>query len=252
MAVTGGGRGIGEGIVHRFAQEGAFVYILEIDRQTGQAVEQEVRKKGYTGKFLQCDVGDEMSVQSAFQHIQKEHSALHVLINNAGTGLIRKVEEITVHEWDHLMHVNLRGMFLCVREGLPLMRKTSASSIVNIGSVHGDRSISYNVCYAASKGGVAAMTRAMASELGQEGIRVNAVQPGVIVTLAAQEMRKKMPVLERRGRVYEQNQAVAHKGTPEDIASICLFLVSEEARFITGQVITSDGGLTIGLPKTPE
>ena len=250
--VTGGGRGLGAGIVHRFAREGAFVYILEKNETTGRSVEKATQDEGLSGQFLHCDVGDECFVQSVFQHIEKVHGTLHVLINNAGIGLIRKVEEIPTAEWDNLMHVNLRGTFQCIRHALPLLRKSEGGSIVNVGSVHGTRSATHYACYAASKGGIAAMTRALASELGPDNIRVNTVQPGVIVTPLTREVRKKMPDGERQGALYEKNQAIPLKGSPEDVASLCLFLASDESRFITGQSISLDGGLLTGLPKLME
>jgi meso-butanediol dehydrogenase / (S,S)-butanediol dehydrogenase / diacetyl reductase len=177
-----------------------------------------------------------------------EFGRLDVLVNNAGYGIAGSVIETDEDAWEALMAVNVRGVFLCSKYAIPAMKKNGGGAIVNTASVVAQVGISNRAAYCASKGAVAALTRAIAVDHVRDGIRCNAVAPGTIDTPYFQEILQKSPDPEATRKALAARQLMGRMGTPEEIAAGILFLASDESRFATGTILTLDGGWTAGIP----
>ncbi len=226
VVVTGGSRGIGAGIVARFAARGDRVYFLyEKNHQAAKAVSE---KTGATA--ICCDVADGEQVKAAFARIPE----VDILVCNAGIcwyGLLSSMEE---GDWDRLFAVNVKGIYHCVRAAMPAFLRTHRGSIVTVSSMWGQVGASCEAAYSATKGAVIALTKALAQELGPSGIRVNCVAPGVILTDMCASVGA--DVLEG----LAQEAALGRNGTPEDVAQAVEALA--DAEFVTGQVLGVSGG----------
>ncbi|WP_206881504.1 glucose 1-dehydrogenase [Alicyclobacillus mali (ex Roth et al. 2021)] len=244
--VTGGGQGIGRAIAKAFWEDGWQVVIAEVDEEAGREAEAELA--GGEGRlqalFVQTDVADESSVQSLIRQVDEAFSRIHLVVNNAGLGFPGvPVEELPTAAWDRILGVNLRGPFLMAKHAAPLLRKTRGC-IVNIASTRALMSEPNTEPYSASKGGVLALTHALAVSLGPE-VRVNAISPGWI---EVSEWKKSSQRAEPDLRPIDHAQHPAGRvGRPEDIAEVCRFLASDGASFITGQNFVVDGGMTIKM-----
>ena len=229
VVVTGGSRGIGAGIVARFAARGDRVYFLyEKNHQAAKAVSE---KTGATA--ICCDVADGEQVKAAFAGIPE----VDILVCNAGIcwyGLLSSMEE---GDWDRLFAVNVKGIYHCVRAAMPAFLRTHRGSIVTVSSMWGQVGASCEAAYSATKGAVIALTKALAQELGPSGIRVNCVAPGVILTDMCANVGA--DVLEG----LAQEAALGRNGTPEDVAQAVEALA--EAEFVTGQVLGVSGGFVM-------
>ncbi len=231
VVITGGARGIGAAAVRRFAAGGDRVFFL-YEKRTAEA---EALAKETGAVALQADVASEASVRAAFAAIP----AVDVLVNNAGIAYYGLLDQMTVQQWERLMAVNVGGVFHCIRAALPSMLPAHRGVILNLASMWGQTGASCEAAYSASKGAVIALTKAMAKELGPSNIRVNAVSPGVIATdmianLSPQELA-----------ALAEDTPLGRVGCPEDVAQALWFLASEEASFITGQVLPVNGGFVI-------
>ena len=239
VLVTGGDRGIGKAIVLKFAQEGfsvAFTYYMR-ERDAVRTAE-EASTYGVDVFFTRMDVGDEESVRSAAEEVSKVFPYLNVLVNNAGIISFKKFEETTLEEWERLIRINLTGVYLVTRSFLPLLKRADWASIVNIASIAGQTgNVVASVSYCASKAGVIGLTRRLAVELAPD-IRVNAVAPSFVETDMVKDF---IDTPENREKVAELHplKGVAR---PEDIANVVYFLTTQDSRFITGQVISVNGG----------
>ena len=239
--VTGGGRGIGAAIVRRLAGEGARVVFCDVslDDET-ERLAQEVTEAGGTVRALTADVCKYGDAERVVEAAQEEFGAVDILVNNAGVIRDTLVLTMSPEDWDLVLSVNLTGVYNFSKAAAQVMLRQRRGKIINLSSVAGASGGRGQANYAASKGGINAFTRALALELGKRSITVNAVAPGVVVTSLSKNVRtltkdaiKKMIPL---GRYAE----------PEEIAEVVLFLASPAADYITGQVITVDGGLSIG------
>jgi len=239
-AITGGGSGIGRATARRMAAEGARVAVLDIDGDSAAVVAKEIDGHAYC-----VDVTDYEGLESALQDAAEAMGGLSLLFNNAGTGTIGHIHETALDEWSRLIAVNLTGVFHGFRAGVPLIRATvgdaGGGAIVSTSSISGTRPAAGEAAYSAAKAGVAAMTANAALEYGPD-IRVNAVAPGMIRTALTAPLLAGFPDLEDR---YEQATPVGRLGEPEDIADVVVFLCSDQARFLTGQNIVIDGGMTL-------
>jgi len=231
IVITGGSRGIGAAAVRRFTREGDRVYFLyEKEDAAAAAVAQET---GATA--IRCDVADEVQVAHAFQQIDR----VDVLINNAGICDYDPINWTSPDRFRRIMDVNVTGAFLCARAALPSMLERQTGVILNTTSMWGLVGASCEVAYSTSKAAVIGFTKSLAKELGPSGIRVNAIAPGVIVT----DMVKN--VSEETLEQLRQETPLEALGRPEDIANAMWYLASDEASFITGEVLNVSGGYVI-------
>ena len=234
VIVTGAGRGIGRCVAGMYASEGAKVVLAERDTFAGEAAETEIRENGGDACFIQTDVSIPDQVTAMVRRTVENYGTVDIVVNNAGFGIWKSPLELTPDEWDSVLGTNLRGAFLCAREAARFMKEHGGGSVINIASTRAFMSEAGSEAYAASKGGLVALTHAMAASLAQYRIRVNCISPGWIETGDYEALREDDHSQHFSGRV----------GKPEDIARACLFLTSEGNEFINGENIIIDGGMT--------
>jgi NAD(P)-dependent dehydrogenase (short-subunit alcohol dehydrogenase family) len=244
-AITGGAQGIGRALALRFAEQGYAISLCDIDKAAGFEVIRSIRQMNGKAIFLAADVANEEDVERWIRLTVEEFGGLHALVNNAGIGRSGPMTELAIADWDRVIGVNLRGTFLCSRAAARAMARSGGGAIVNVASTRALMSEPDTEAYAASKGGILALTHAMAVSLGPKRIRVNAVSPGWIETRDWQySERATIPVHSERDRLQHP---VGRVGTPDDIAQACLYLASDKAGFITGQNLVIDGGMTVKM-----
>lgn len=244
--VTGGARGIGRATCLALANEGAVVAVTDIIDEEGLQVVEEIRKKGGTAAYWHLDTSDSSEVRQVFEEIRDEFEMVHILVNNAGiSGVEKPTHEITEEEWDKVMNVNVKGVFLCTKHALPLMRAAGGGSIINLSSIYGITGASDIPPYHASKGAVRLMTKTDALIYAGDGIRVNSVHPGYIWTPLVEAMANESEEgPEEFRKKLDSLHPLGHVGRPEDIAHGILYLASDESRFVTGSELVIDGGYT--------
>lgn len=242
--VTGAARGIGLAISRRFLDSGYRVAMLDID---GPNV---VKSAGGIGSGvlpIECDVSSPEQVKTAVARIEKEFGRIDALVNNAGIVVFKKLLDTTFEEWSRVLEVNLSGPFICTQLCAPVMLKTGGGAVVNITSISGLRASSLRVAYGTSKAGLDHLTKQQAVELGNLGIRVNAVAPGPVDTA----MAKLVHTPDIRAD-YHDAIPLNRYGTEDEIAQAAVFLCSDQASYINGQTLAVDGGFDaagIGLPS---
>jgi NAD(P)-dependent dehydrogenase (short-subunit alcohol dehydrogenase family) len=246
VIVTGAAKGIGKGIAKVFSEKGAKVAVIDWDALEGEKTAQELRAQGRESIFIQCDVSKEDQVMAMIDTVVKTFGQIDVLVNNAGIGVYKPVLEASSEDWDRCLSVNLKGVFLCSKYAIPHMQKLGKGAIVNISSVHSHATVNGVAPYAASKGGITALTRNMAIDYGP-AIRVNAIAPGWVLTPLIQSIFDSYPDPAEQQRQVENRQVMKRIGRPEDIGYAAAFLASDEASFITGTQLFVDGGLTAQL-----
>ena len=238
--ISGGARGMGAVEARMFAQEGAKVVIGDVLDEDGKRTEAEINEAGGECVFIHLDVTDEGAWHDAVAAAVDRFGRLDILVNNAGIARINNVEDTTSEEWDLVMDINAKGVFLGTKAAIPEIRKAGGGSIVNISSIAGltgGRTSSY----AASKGAVRLLTKSTAIQYASDGIRCNSVHPGVIET----PMTTPMMLNTEEGRALNAaRHPLGRVGQPEDIAYGVLFLASDESSFMTGSELVIDGGLT--------
>lgn len=239
--VTGGGGGLGEGVCANLAAAGAAVAVVDVTLAKAEARAAEVRAAGGTAVAVEADVADRASIEAMARTVVAELGGIDVLVNNAAIYPRRPWTEITEEEWDSVLATNLKGYFLCARACVPSMVERGGGRIVNLSSVTIYGGWSHLLAYVSSKGGVVSFTRALARELGPEGVGVNAVAPGAFPT----DAEKIHPDPEGYEAFVLGSQAIKRRGTPDDIGNLVVFLASDASSFITGQVVAIDGGWTM-------
>ena len=241
--VTGGSRGIGREIADRFLKEGASV--LATARRAPQPPLPEHGKLA----FLAADVARSEDAAALVAEAIDRFGGLDILVNNAGIQLQKSLEETSEAEWDEVMAVNVKGAFLCCRAAAPALRKRGGGSIINIGSYDGFLADPNFSAYCASKGAVQALTRAVAIDLGKDRIRCNVICPGWIETEMVEDYIAHLPdPASARARI-ESLHPIGRTGKPADIASLAVWLASDESAFFTGQQFVADGGFTARAPQ---
>ncbi|OQY37796.1 MAG: 3-oxoacyl-ACP reductase [Candidatus Cloacimonetes bacterium 4572_65] len=237
VLVTGSARGIGFGIAKLFAENGAKAVILDINQELVDVAVAKLKELGFEACGYVADVTDVKAIEVIFKTINRELGRIDVLINNAGITKDNLIMRMKEAEWDAVLNVNLKGTFNCIQKACRYMMKQRAGVIINISSVIGQMGNAGQANYAASKGGVIALTKSTAKEFASRNIRVNAIAPGFIET----EMTATLP--EDVINNYAKAIPLGKMGQVDDIGQLCLFLASDGAKYITGQTINVDGGL---------
>lgn len=232
--VTGGGRGIGKATAEKFSGEGATVIIAENDEKTGKFVADALK-----GKFIKTDVSNQESVNVLFQSVMDAYTRVDVLVNNAGILMDSTLTKMDEDQFDSVINVNLKGVYLCGRAAADIMKEQGSGVILNASSVVAHNGNFGQTNYVATKSGVIGMTKVWARELGKDGVRVNAVAPGFIKT----EMTAQMP--EKIIKMMGEKVPVKRWGEVDDVANAYCFLASDEASYISGTVLNVDGGVVV-------
>jgi len=240
--ITGAKSGIGFATALRFAAEGAKVVVADV-RDATQEV-REITKRGAEALFVQVDVSSELQVNALIEKTVAAYGHLDVLVNNAGMELAKKVTDTTEVEWDRLINVNLKGVFLCSKAAIPVMRRNGGGVIVNVASELGLVGGSEIAAYCASKGGVVQLTKAMAIDHAGDAIRVNCICPGPVSTPLLKAIIETSSDPEEEQRSIVEKTLLKRLGRPEEIANVILFLASDESSYMTGSVVVVDGGWT--------
>ena len=235
--VTGGGAGIGEAIALAFACEGAHVAIWDLDGNRAERVSSAIQKMGHKSIAIQMSVANAQEVNASVQRVLREFERIDILINNAGIcQVVPSVEEIKEEDWDRVLAVNLKGVFLCAKAVMGIMKKQKAGWIINMGSLAGKvGGIATGAHYAASKAAVMCFTKSLAKELGPYGVHVNALAPGVIETDMTQM------ITGGDWRAYLSAIPLGRIGAVEEVAKVALFLASDESSYLTGEIIDVNG-----------
>ncbi|BAU48163.1 oxidoreductase [Sulfurifustis variabilis] len=237
--ITGGAQGIGRGIAERFLHDGLRVAMLDFDQEAGRETAAELGERGPVF-YVPGDVGREEDVQRCIEAVLARYTRLDVLVNNAGTTRFKPLAEVSLAEWRHILDTNLTGAFLCAKYAEPHLRR-ARGAVVNIASTHALMSIPGAEAYAASKGGIVALTHALALSLGPD-VRVNCVSPGWIDVSAWKKKSVRKP--SAIGAEDQRQHPAGRVGRPEDVAAAVAYLVSTEAGFVTGANFVLDGGMT--------
>lgn len=244
--VTGGSVGIGRAACLRLAAEGAAVAVTDIQDDAGNALVAEIEQAGGTARFWHLDVSNETEVRRVFSEVWEAFGGVDILVNNAGiSGVDKPTHEIEEEEWDHVIDINVKGVFLCTKHAIPLLRTRGGGSIVNLSSIYGIIGAADLPPYHASKGAVRLMTKNDALLYAPDGIRVNSVHPGFIWTPLVEKLAERSSEgLEVFRQKLDSLHPIGHVGEPDDVAHAIVYLASDEAKFVTGSELVVDGGYT--------
>jgi NAD(P)-dependent dehydrogenase (short-subunit alcohol dehydrogenase family) len=240
--ISGAGSGIGQGIAELFAAEGAKVALLEIDAAKGQETLERIRAAGGEALMLQTDVSQENDVLRAVAATLEAYGELHHLVNNAGIAVVKPMEENTEAEWDAVMAVNVKSIFLTVKHALPALKRTEGATIVNVGSVSSFVGQGNTASYVASKGAVMMLTKALALDYARYNIRVNCICPGITDTPLFRYHVSTTPDPEATLESRAARVPLGRFLTPHDIAKAALYLSTDDSSGITGIAHLVDGG----------
>jgi 2-keto-3-deoxy-L-fuconate dehydrogenase len=244
--VTGAGSGIGRAIAEVFAQAGATVIVTDINAAAGNETAQLIEKNGGTAEFQNVNVAEESSCVALAAAVLKTKGQLDVLVNNAGIGHVGTAMQTTAADLDRIYGVNVRGVFNMSKAFVPAMLERKSGNIINMASIGGVVGIRDRVAYCASKFAVVGITKSMALDHAEQGIRVNCICPGRVETPFVSARLKEYPDPEKAYREMAATQALGRMGKPEEIANAALYLASDESGFITGTAFLIDGGWSAG------
>lgn len=236
--VTGGGGGLGEGICPALAAAGAAVAVVGRTKTKLDRVAEIASSAGGRAIAVEVDVADRASVAAMTERVAAAFGGIDILVNNAAVYHRKPWTEIGEDEWDHVVDTNLKGYFLCARAAFPYLRDSGRGRIINVASITFFGGVPYLLDYVASKGGIVGFTRALAREVGADGITVNTLSPGAFPT----DAEKIHPDQEGYNRAILEAQCIKRRGTPQDVGNLVTFLAGDAASFITGQLIQIDGG----------
>lgn len=240
--VTGAAVGIGRAISHRLARDGVAIGVLDLRLADAQKVADEIRAAGGEAVGLQANIADRSQVQAAAQALRGAFGPITVAVNNAGITGFKPFLELTDEEWDRMMEINLKGTFIVTQTVVPDMLAAGWGRIVNISSSSAQSGAALMAHYSSSKGAMIALTKTLAVELGPQGITVNTIPPRFVMNTAMSEESFQQPFMAERREQMRLAGPVPREGQPEDIAGACAWLVSDEAGYVTGQVIGVNGG----------
>ncbi|MHB8626654.1 MAG: SDR family NAD(P)-dependent oxidoreductase [Aggregatilineales bacterium] len=243
--VTGAGDGIGRGIATRFAAEGAKVGVLDVNAAACHGTVQTIQNGGGQAIPLVCDVRDPAQVHKAVQQLAATFGTIHIAVNNAAVMPSGRLHETSLEDFQRALDVNLRGAYLIDREVIPMMLQHRSGSIIHMSSVTGILGLPGIAAYSATKGALAALTRAMSTDYARDGIRVNCVSPGTIDAPMLHKFVQAQSDPARIRQEFDEMHPIGRVGTIDEVASVFVFLASDEASFVTGANYTVDGGLSV-------
>jgi NAD(P)-dependent dehydrogenase (short-subunit alcohol dehydrogenase family) len=243
--VTGSSKGIGEGIARVFSREGAKVVVVCRTEDAGKKMAEELGASQGRAIFVRTDVTSSESIQKMINTTIKTFGKLDILVNNAGYHISKNVEETSEQEWEFIINTNLRGTFLCSKYAIPHLRKTKGN-IINISSMVGLVGQPNAGAYSATKGGQIAMSKGMAIDFAPDGIRVNVICPGWIQTPLVEDWFSQQKDPEAARKYIFGRHPIGRIGTIEECGKAALYLVSDDAAFVTGITLNIDGGITLG------
>ncbi|WP_078393669.1 SDR family NAD(P)-dependent oxidoreductase [Shouchella patagoniensis] len=240
--ITGAGSGIGKATAARFSTEGAAVIIADIDAEKGKEAASEIAN----ATFIQVDTTKETSVQAMASQVIEQFGRVDILFNNAGVSGVGRLHELNEQDWDRVIAVNIKGVFLSSKAVLPYMIKAKSGTIINMSSCIAEIGLADRASYATTKGAVLALTKSMQVDYASDNIRVNALLPGTIMTPFVEDYLSKSPNPHEAIAKIKNRQLSGELGTAEDVANAALFLASEESRFMMGSPLYIDGGVVFG------
>lgn len=248
VIVTGGGSGIGRAVALRFAREGANVAVVGRTAAKAEAVAADIEAAGGRAIAVAADVSSESDVRRAVAETIAAFGALHALVNNAAVCPQIRLTDMSLDEWNGVIANNLTSVFLFSREAIPQLMAAGGGAIVNVASVHAVATLEGYSAYSASKGGIVALTRAIALDFARDGIRANCVLPGAVRTPMLESSVKNLDTpREEIMKAWDESQPIGRVGEPEEIATAVLFAASPDNSFMTGASIIVDGGMTADL-----
>jgi NAD(P)-dependent dehydrogenase (short-subunit alcohol dehydrogenase family) len=244
--ISGGAQGIGLAIAALFQREGAFVFILDCDVDSGNKTAAELTRQNPSlpVKFLSANLQEPLEIQNAVGTLRQMHGRVDILVNNAGVELEKPLENLTLADWNLVLDVNLRGAFLLTQATVPLFPE-SGGAIVNISSIHSSHAFPDSIPYACSKAGLIALTRNLALELSNRRIRVNCICPGYIDTRLWEVYLRNSADPKALAEQTRALHPLGRRGMPSDVSETALFLASDSSAFVTGTDLIVDGGLTV-------
>lgn len=242
--VTGAGAGIGKAIAELFAREGGKVVCSSRRAVNGKPVSDALNEQGYDTVFVQCDISKPQDVERLFAETMQHYGRVDVLVNNAGVNFVKPFLDVTLADWDHVLNTDLRGTFLCTSAAVKQMVKQGGGAIVNITSVHTIACLEGAAPYDAAKWGVVGMTKSIAVELAEKGIRINALSPGLIATEIWNDILAASPNRRECEEHWSSNIPMRRAGSSSEIAKAALFLASDDASYFNGANVVCDGGMT--------
>ncbi len=241
--VTGGGDGIGRATALTFSSDGAKVAVVDVRLAAAEETVALIQQAGGDALAVEADVADEAAVEAMVAATVNHFGALHCACNNAAQGAgFKAIEELQHDKWDRCQDVTLKGVWLCMKYQIPAMLNSGGGAIVNIASLSAERGEAMQAAYSAAKGGVIALTKTAAAENAQRGIRVNAINPGGILTRSLAYYLDKVPGAKERTMAVH---AMRRFGKPEEVADAASYLCSDRSSFITGHALNVDGGITV-------
>ena len=241
--VTGAGNGIGQAIAALFAAEGAHVYVTDVSGEAAATAAQRIAAAGGAATALTVDVSRGQDVTAMFRTIAAAHNRLHIIVNNAGINVRSDFRHLSDADWVRIREVNLDGVLRVARDGFELLRLSGSGSLINVASVLSHRGLRQLAGYSATKGAVAALTRALAVEYASFNIRVNTLAPGFIETALTERVLRNAIF----NKALIERTPMRRFGTPDDVARAALFFASDDSGFVTGAELAVDGGMTASL-----